>query len=73
MLAIPQPNLLDLKFLKTYFPLLKSINCVSLLRIYSIYKEKDVWFDGLKKVTTNNKLGYIIPINPKKGLIMTLY
>ena len=73
VLAIPQPNLLDLKFLKTYFPLLKSINCVSLLRIYSIYKEKDVWFDGLKKVTTNNKLGYIIPINPKKGLIMTSY
>jgi len=73
VLAIPQPNLLDLKFLKPYFPLLKSINCVSLLRIYSIYKEKDVWFDGLKKVTTNNKLGYIIPINPKKGLIMTSY
>ena len=73
VLAIPQPNLLDLKFLKPYFPLLKSINCVSLLRIYSIYKEKDVWFDGLKKITTNNKLGYIIPINPKKGLIMTSY
>ena len=73
VLAIPQPNLLDLKFLKPYFPFFKSINCVSLLRIYSVYKEKDVWFNGLKKVTTNNKLGYIIPINPKKGLIMTSY
>jgi protoporphyrinogen oxidase len=73
VLAIPQPNLFSLKFLRPYFPFLKSIYCVPLLRIYSIYKEKDVWFDDLKKVTTNNKLSYIIPINSKKGLIMTSY
>ena len=37
ILAIPKPNLLNFKILKPYFPLLKSIECIPLLRLYSIY------------------------------------
>ena len=73
ILAIPKENLLNLGYLKPYFPLLNSIYCIPLLRIYSIYKKEDVWFHGLKKITTNNKLKYVIPINPEKGIIMTSY
>lgn len=73
ILAVPKENLLNLGYLKPYFPLLHSIFCIPLLRIYSIYKKQDVWFDGLKKTTTNNKLKYIIPIDPEKGIVMTSY
>lgn len=73
VLAIPQPNLFLIDFLKPYFPLFKSINCIRLTRIYSIYNKDDVWFHNIKKTTTNNHLKYIIPINKDNGSIMTSY
>ena len=73
ILAIPKQNLLDIDLLKPYFPLLKSINLIRLVRIYSIYCPSDVWFKDLGKITTNNNLGYIIPINAENGIIMTSY
>lgn len=73
VLAIPKQNLLDIDFLKPYFPLLKSINLIRLVRIYSIYSPEHVWFNNMGKVTTNNNLGYIIPISSENGVIMTSY
>lgn len=73
ILAIPKPNLLNFKILKPYFPLLKSIECIPLLRLYSIYKKDDIWFKNVSKTTTNNHLKYIIPINKETGAIMTSY
>lgn len=73
VLAIPKENLLEFSFLRPYFPLLKSIYCIPLMRIYSIYRSQDVWFHNIRKSTTNNNLKYIIPIDPVKGVIMTSY
>ena len=60
------------------FPLLKSIHsCLRavheapLLRIYARYKT--VWFKDLNRMTTNNVLRQIIPIDKEKGLIMVSY
>ena len=73
VLAIPKQNLLDIEFLKPYFPLLKTINLIRLVRIYSIYSPENVWFHNMGKVTTNNNLGYIIPVSAEHGVIMTSY
>lgn len=55
-------------------PLLKQLATSALLRIYAIYPYSDkVWFHDLPKTVTAGKLRYIIPINPKKGLIMISY
>ena len=53
----------------------KSLNTCSLMRIYAKYpvvKGKS-WFSNLPKILTDNKLQFIIPINPKTGLIMISY
>ena len=63
VLAIPQPNLFLIDFLKPYFPLFKSINCIRLTRIYSIYNKDDVWFHNIKK-TTNNIDIYSLKLSP---------
>jgi hypothetical protein len=71
ILAIPKPNLLKLKILEPINNLLETIVCKPLCRIYAIYK--DIWFQNIKKTTTNNHLRYIIPIDKKTGLIMISY
>ena len=73
VLAIPKQNLMDIDYLKPYFPLLKTIESIRLVRIYSIYHPDDVLFNNIGKTTTNNHLNYIIPINPETGVIMTSY
>ena len=42
-----------------------------LLRTYAIYKSK--WFDKYGKVVTDGLVKYVIPIDPKIGLIMISY
>ena len=71
ILALPKPALLKLNYLKTYKKDLNSIICKELCRIYSIYPK--VWFKDYKKIMTNNKLRFIIPIDKKNGLIMISY
>ena len=48
-----------------------------LCRVYAVYpKNKNtgkVWFDGIPKITTDNDIQYIIPINYDSGLIMISY
>ena len=58
-------------------PLLKQLATGALLRIYAVFppdpKTSKVWFDGLPKTVTSGPLRYVIPIDPKKGLIMISY
>jgi len=57
-------------------PLLKQLNTGALIRIYAVYpKGADgrCWFEGLEKTVTANPLRFVIPINPKTGLIMISY
>ena len=54
--------------------LLSKIHCGKLCRIYArFHPNKEIWFQDLPKITTNNNLRMIIPINVKKGLIMISY
>ena len=57
-------------------PLLKQLATSPLLRIYAKYppnKSGKIWFEDVPKTVTSNPLRYIIPINPKSGLIMISY
>jgi monoamine oxidase len=74
ILAIPKPTLMKLKMLRILD--LQSIECIPLLRYYSIYpKEEDgkIWFDDLGKTTTNHGIRYIIPMNKENGMVMVSY
>ena len=54
--------------------LLSKIHCGKLCRIYArFHPNKDIWFKDLPKITTNNNLRMVIPINAKKGIIMISY
>ena len=39
---------------------------------YPVVKNKS-WFSDLPKILTDNNLQFVIPIDPKKGLIMITY
>jgi len=58
-------------------PMLKQLAMSPLIRIYAVYPPSKstgkVWFSDVKKTVTTNLLRYIIPINPKTGLIMISY
>ena len=58
-------------------PLLKQLATGALIRIYAVFppdpRTGKVWFDGLPKTVTAGPLRYVIPIDPKKGLIMISY
>jgi Flavin containing amine oxidoreductase len=58
-------------------PQLEGIKNLPLCRIYTKFskdpKTNQVWFQDLPKMTTNNHLRYIIPINPMEGTIMVSY
>lgn len=76
VLALPKPALIQIPQLKSIRSLLNSIHCKSLMRIYSVFpKESDgtYWFENYGKTTTNNNNRYMIPIDKKRGLIMTSY
>jgi len=52
-------------------PLLKKLRMEPLMRIYSVYKDAS-WFPKTR-VVTNSPLRYVIPIDQKKGVIMSSY
>jgi monoamine oxidase len=56
-------------------PLLQQLQTSPLTRIYAMYPKirGHVWFEGLPKVVTDSLLRFVIPINPKTGLIMISY
>lgn len=74
--AIPPKALCKFKILLPVRPLLKTSVGLPLTRVYAtfpVHPGKQVWFKGLSKMTTGNRLQYIIPINERKGLIMIVY
>ena len=60
--------------------LLDKVDCAPLCRIYSKFPllengngDREPWFVGLTKLTTNNNLRMIIPIDENEGIIMSSY
>jgi monoamine oxidase len=74
--AIPKQNLMGMKMFKPLQHLTKYIECHPLCRIYSKFDMSDkrnAWIHDLPKLTTNNNLRMIIPIDSKTGVIMISY
>jgi monoamine oxidase len=68
----------QLKQFEILKPIHKYTDCVhnaELLRIYAKYpsRQNGVWFNNLRRMTTNSFLRQIIPINYEDGLIMISY
>ena len=75
ILALPKKNVLHFKILKPVHHLFNHVRGKSLLRIYAKYpvRNNTSWFSKLPKLTTNNLLKFIIPIDSSNGLIMISY
>ena len=74
--ALPKQIIERIPFFKPIYSLLSKIKCAPLCRIYARYSslnEKKIWFENLSKITTNNHLRMVIPINKEKGIIMISY
>lgn len=69
--AIPKTIINNMYIFQPAYKYLKYIELRPLCRIYAKYKTP--WFKGLTKVTTNNPLRYIIPVDEEKGIIMISY
>jgi len=60
------------KFMRNLY----SVTPHPLCRVYAIFpknKNGNIWFEGIGKITTDNVIQYIIPIDVKRGLIMISY
>lgn len=76
VLAIPKLDLMKIEKLNCISNELNSVIGHDLTRVYAIYpknKNNKVWFHNLGKITTDNPIQYIIPIDKEKGLIMISY
>ena len=75
VLCTPKDALLKFKLLKPIHCILdQSISTKSLCRTYAIFNPNDEWYKNIKtKITTNNQLRHIIPMDPKNGLVMISY
>jgi monoamine oxidase len=71
VLAIPKNPLEKLYPFGPDHPLLVNLRMEPLLRIYSIYKNSS-WFPE-NTIVTDSPLRFIIPINKRKGVIMSSY
>jgi monoamine oxidase len=71
ILAIPSEALKSISQFHN-LPALKHITMKPLLRTYGVFPSK-AWFHGIPRTITDSPLRHIIPINSKKGIIMTSY
>jgi phage regulator Rha-like protein len=73
--ALPRKNLIKFDILSPFMRDLNSINEIAKMRIFEIYDTKTThaWFKDLPKLSTNEELEFVIPIDPKSGLIMSSY
>ena len=73
--ALPRKDLVKFDILSPFMNDLNSINEIAKMRIFEIYdtKTRDAWFKDLPKLSTNEELQFVIPIDAKKGLIMSSY
>ena len=72
VLALPSEAIKSIKGVN--MPVLKHLQMNPLLRMYAVFPvSKGVWFSGLPKVVTTDRVRFIIPINESKGVIMISY
>ena len=70
ILAIHSEGLKGISQFKN-LPILKKITMNPLLRIYGVFPSP--WFSQIPRTVTDSPLRHVIPINAKKGTIMTSY
>jgi len=74
--ALPKQVVEKIPAFRSLRPLLSKIVCGPLCRIYSKYPVNDEgnpWFANLPKITTDNKLRIVIPVNTENGILMSSY
>jgi hypothetical protein len=74
--AVPKQGLEKLAIFKPIYKELDYIGCFPLCRIYCKFdmtNRENAWIRDLPKVTTNNNLRIVIPIDSKSGVIMASY
>ena len=73
--ALPRKDLIKFDILLPFMSDLNSINEIAKMRIFEIYdtKTREAWFKDLPKLSTNEELQFVLPIDPKSGLIMSSY
>ena len=74
--AVPKQGLENLSLFKPIYKELDYIGCFPLCRIYCKFdmtNRENAWIRNLPKITTNNNLRIIIPIDSKSGVIMASY
>jgi monoamine oxidase len=77
--ALPKQVIEKIPIFKSIKHMLSDIQCSPLCRIYSKFPttiENNTiksWFHGISKMSINNKLRMVIPINEEKGIIMSSY
>jgi monoamine oxidase len=78
--ALPKNALEKLTIFNPLHSLIDKVQCSPLCRIYSKFplnknneEKREPWFKGLTKLTTNNNLRMIIPMNEEQGIIMSSY
>ena len=56
-------------------PILKQVKMRPLVRIYAVFPNTGgkMWFEGMAKFVCPKPVRYVIPINPKQGIIMISY
>jgi monoamine oxidase len=74
--ALPKQAVAKIPMFRPLRPMLDSIVCGPLCRIYSKFPldaSGQPWFQNLSKITTNNKLRMVIPANTSQGILMSSY
>lgn len=72
ILALPSEAIKRIKGVN--MPVLKHLQMNPLLRMYAVFPVSNgIWFSGLPKVVTTDRVRFIIPIDESKGVIMISY
>jgi hypothetical protein len=79
--AVPKETLLKLRIFSHIYPMLNLIKTLPLCRIYGQFpviengpnSEPRPWFKDLPKITTNNNLRIVIPMDESTGTMMISY
>lgn len=72
--AVPKETLLKLRIFSPVYPMLNLIKTLPLCRIYGQFPvHGGPWFKDLPKITTNNNLRIVIPMDESTGTMMISY
>jgi protoporphyrinogen oxidase len=71
-------TIINFPIFKNQKNMLQKIKHYPIIRVYNLYpsdnrRKNPSWFSNLDKIITNDEIKYIIPVNSKKGVIMTSY